>query len=464
MLLALGTYFLWLFTSDLWAVQAKDPDTDVSTRSLHRDLAPKNIDFAFTLYRHLVASAPGKDVFISPVSISMALAILFLGACGHTRVQLLQGLSFNLTKMPEAEIHQGFRHLRHLFKKESETMLEMAMGNALFLDHSLELLESFSADTKHYYELEALATDFKDGAGASRQINEYIKNKTQGKIVDFLSKLDSSAMLILVNYIFFKGTWEHPFNPESTREENFYVNKTTVARVPMMFQSSTIKYLHDRVLPCQVVQLEYIGNGTVFFVLPDEGKMDMVIAALSRDTIQRWSESMITGQVNLYIPKVAISGAYDLSAILGDMGIAHLLDKGGRFLRHHPRGPAEVVKGKNMEAFFPKFQLDQKYEMCQCQLFKQMGIGRVFSPRADLCELSVTSRNLKVPKVLPRAVMEDDKKKKNKTEAVVGTLQEIIAYSMPPINQVDQTFHFMMYKETSRTFLFLGSVVTPALL
>lgn len=220
MLLALSTYFLWLFTSDLWAVQAKDPDTDVSTRSLHRDLAPKNVDFAFTLYRHLVASAPGKDVFISPVSISMALAILSLGACGHTRVQLLQGLGFNLTKMPEAEIHQGFRHLRHLFKKESETMLEMAMGNALFLDRSLELLESFSANTKHYYELEALAADFKDGAGASRQINEYIKNKTQGKIVDFLSKLDSSAMLILVNYIFFKGTPLHPITKNSKSHQN----------------------------------------------------------------------------------------------------------------------------------------------------------------------------------------------------------------------------------------------------
>ena len=85
------------------------------------------------------------------------------------------------------------------------------MGNALFLDHSLELLESFSADTKHYYELEALTTDFQDWAGASRQINEYIKNKTQGKIVDLFSESDSSAMFILFNYIFFKGT-PHPSN------------------------------------------------------------------------------------------------------------------------------------------------------------------------------------------------------------------------------------------------------------
>ncbi|XP_041615962.1 corticosteroid-binding globulin-like isoform X2 [Vulpes lagopus] len=349
MLLALCTYFFWLSTSDLLTVQAKDPDTDVTKSSSHRDLAPKNVDFAFNLYRHLVASSPDKNVFISPVSISMALAMLSLGACGYTRVQLLQGLGFNLTKMSEAEIHQGFRHLRHLLEK-SDTMLEMTMGNALFLDRSLELLEPFSADTKHYYDLEAWATDFQDGTGASRQINEYIKNKTQGKIVDLLSKLDSSAMLILVNYIFFKGTWEHPFDPESTREEDFYVNETTVVRVPMMFQSSNIKHLNDQVLPCQLVQLEYMGNGTVFFILPEEGKMDTVIAALSRDTIQRWSESFTRSQVNLYIPKVSLSGAYDLRAILRDMGIADLLDKGADFSGMTREAQPKLSKEKSRKA------------------------------------------------------------------------------------------------------------------
>ncbi|XP_029807796.1 corticosteroid-binding globulin [Suricata suricatta] len=330
MLIPLCTYFLWLSTSDLWTVQAKDPHTDVSTRSPHRDLAPNNVDFAFTLYRHLVASAPGKNVFISPVSISMALAMLSLGARGLTRVQLLQGLGFNLTKTSEAEIHQGFQRLRRLHG-QSDTTLEMALGNALFLDRSLELLDSFSADTKHYYELEVLATDFEDWAGASRQINEYIKNKTHGKIVNLFSELNSSATLILVNYIFFKGTWAHPFDPENTREENFYVNESAVVKVPMMSQSSAIKYLKDRALPCQLVQLDYAGNGTVFFILPDEGKMDTVIAALSRDTIQRWSESLTISHVDLHIPKVSISGAYDLKAILGDMGITDLVSNGADF-------------------------------------------------------------------------------------------------------------------------------------
>lgn len=70
------------------------------------------------------------------------------------------------------------------------------------------------------------------------------------------------------------------------------MNKSTVVKVPMMSQLGTVKYLKDSELPCQLVQLDYVGNGTVFFILPDEGEMDTVIAALSRDTIQRWSESL----------------------------------------------------------------------------------------------------------------------------------------------------------------------------
>ncbi|XP_066199675.1 corticosteroid-binding globulin [Saccopteryx leptura] len=330
MLLFLSTCLLWLATSGLGSVQAPAPDADPSVTSHHRDLAPNNADFAFGLYKHLVASAPDKNIFISPVSISMALALLSLGARGDTRAQLLRSLGFNLTKMSEDDVHQGFWHLHRLLR-ESDTSLEMTMGNALFLNQSLQLLDSFSADTKRYYELDTLATDFQDWARASEHINEYIKNKTQGKIVDLFSELDSSAMLILVNYIFFKGTWAHPFDLESTREENFYVNETTLVKVPMMFQSREVKYFNDPVLPCQLVQLDYMGNGTVFFVLPEKGKIDTVISALSRDTIERWSSSLTSSLVDLYIPKVSISGTYDLGGLLADMGIADLLNSRADF-------------------------------------------------------------------------------------------------------------------------------------
>ncbi|PNI97510.1 SERPINA6 isoform 1 [Pan troglodytes] len=331
--LLLYTCLLWLSTSGLWTVQAMDPNAAyVNMSNHHRGLASANVDFAFSLYKHLVALSPKKNIFISPVSISMALAMLSLGTCGHTRAQLLQGLGFNLTERSETEIHQGFQHLHQLFAK-SDTSLEMTMGNALFLDGSLELLQSFSADIKHYYESEVLATNFQDWATASRQINSYVKSKTQGKIADLLSGLDSPAILVLVNYIFFKGTWTQPFDLASTREDNFYVDETTVVKVPMMLQSSIISYLHDSELPCQLVQMNYVGNGTVFFILPDKGKMNTVIAALSRDTINRWSAGLTSSQVDLYIPKVTISGVYDLGDVLEEMGIADLFTNQANFSR-----------------------------------------------------------------------------------------------------------------------------------
>ncbi|XP_070333999.1 corticosteroid-binding globulin isoform X4 [Odocoileus virginianus] len=326
MLPTLCTCLLWLSTSGLWTVQAKGSGTDVSTRNPHRDLAPNNVDFAFTLYKHLVASGPGKNVFISPVSISTALAMLSLGARGYTREQLLQGLGFNLTEMSEAEIHRAFRHLHHLLR-ESNTTLEMTMG-----------------------------------------------------------------------------MWAHSFDLESTREENFYVNETTTVKVPMMFQSNTVKYLNDSVLPCQLVQLDYTGNETVFFVLPVKGKMDSVITALSRDTIQRWSKSLTIRQVDLYIPKISISGAYDLGGIMGDMGIADLLSNRTHF----------------------------------------SGITQEALP--------------KVSKVLHKAALQVDEKG---LEAAAPTRVSLSAAPEPLALRFNRPFIIMIFDDFTWSSLFLGKVVNP---
>lgn len=95
------------------------------------------------------------------------------------------------------------------------------------------------------------------------------------------------------------------------------------------------------------------------------------------------------------------------------------------------------------------------------ELLKQMGIGWIFSPWADLSELSVTARNLKIAKVLQWTTIEVSEKG---TEPVAGTLSKIIAYSMPPIIKVDWSFHFMICEETSGMLLFWGRVENPSLL
>lgn len=88
--------------------------------------------------------------------------------------------------------------------------------------------------------------------------------------------------------------WAQPFDPVS-RVQNFYVNETLTVEVPMLFQSSTIMHLYDPELACRVVKLDYEGNGTAFFILPDRGRVDTVISTLTRDTIQRWSQTLTSG-------------------------------------------------------------------------------------------------------------------------------------------------------------------------
>uniref|UniRef100_A0A6P5JPS7 Corticosteroid-binding globulin-like n=1 Tax=Phascolarctos cinereus TaxID=38626 RepID=A0A6P5JPS7_PHACI len=171
----------------------------------HRRLAPVNVDFAFRLYKNLISRAPDRNVFISPVSISMSLAMLSLGARSATRTQLLESLGFNLTETPDLAIHQGFQYLIYLFNN-SDTGLEMNMGNVLFLDSQIELMETFMTEIKHYYyNVEVSSADFQNSTRAKKQVNDFVKNKTLGNVDQLFKELDSDTMLILISYIFFKG-------------------------------------------------------------------------------------------------------------------------------------------------------------------------------------------------------------------------------------------------------------------
>ena len=166
--------------------------------------ASSNTDFAFSLYRQLALKNPNKNVVFSPMSISMALAFLSLGARDTTLTEILRGLKFNLTETSETEIHQGFQHLLRALSQPSN-LLQLSVGNAMFVHEKLELLGKFRDDAKALYASEAFSTNFQDSAAAKKLINDYVEEKTQGKIVDLVKSLDTRTVMILVNYIFFKG-------------------------------------------------------------------------------------------------------------------------------------------------------------------------------------------------------------------------------------------------------------------
>ncbi|XP_055989216.1 corticosteroid-binding globulin-like [Sorex fumeus] len=300
-------------------------EATTSNDSPFRRLAPNNADFAFRVFKNLTTLNPNKDVLISPISISMTLSMLTLGAGSYSSSELFKSLGFDFFgEVPEFDIHKSFQELYTLLRM-SDSSLKMIMGSTLFHNETLNIWKVFPVHARHYYGLQDVTLDFQASTKPSSQVNEYLKKETQGGSSDLFLEIESPDTLILINYVFFSGTWEKAFNPEDTRMEDFFLNEKTVVKVPMMFQFNEIKYLYDSELKCMLVKLEYMGNGAAFFILPDNKNTDMIIQSLSRDRLAKWDMSLVTSsKVNLYIPKLTLSGTNDLGEILKALGLEDL--------------------------------------------------------------------------------------------------------------------------------------------
>ncbi|XP_062948249.1 kallistatin [Cynocephalus volans] len=385
------------------------PGTDKSSSSLK--ITPGNADFAFRFYHAVASESPRKNIFFSPLSISAAFAMLSLGACSHSRTQIFEGLGFNLTELSESDIHRGFQHLLHTLNLPSQE-LETHVGSALFLSHDLPLLGKFLNDTEAFYETKLFQTNFCNTVGTTQLINDHVKKETRGKIVDLVSELSTDITMVLVNYIYFKALWEKPFFHSMTTPHNFYVDESTTVKVPMMLQDDHHHwYLHDRYLPCSVLRMDYKGDATALFILPDRGRMRQVEEVLTPEMLLRWNNLLqkrnFYRKVELHFPKFSISGSYALDQILPELGFTDL-----------------------------------------------------FSARANFSGIS-GQLNLKASKSFHKATLDVDEVG---TEAAAATGSSFKLFSAQKTQRVlwfDRPFLMVIFSTSTQSVLFLGKVVNP---
>uniref|UniRef100_A0A8C0WXF3 Serpin domain-containing protein n=1 Tax=Castor canadensis TaxID=51338 RepID=A0A8C0WXF3_CASCN len=277
-------------------------------------LVSSNTDFAFSLYKQLASENPNKNVIFSPLSISTALAFLSLGAHNTTLKEILEGLKFNLTEISEAEIHQGFQQLLRTLNQPGDH-LQLNMGNAMFVQEQQELQAKFRKDAQALYAAQAFLTNFQEPAAAEKFINDYVKKETQGKIVDLVKGLDTQTVMVLVNYIFFKG--------EALRD-------CQSVKVPMMsIEDLTTPFFRDEELSCTVVELKYTGNASALFILPDQGKMQEGLNEELQSTFTKllpFAQPRGIEYVCIW-PTFSISSDYDLEYILPQLGIKEVFTR-----------------------------------------------------------------------------------------------------------------------------------------
>ena len=133
-------------------------------------LTSTNTDFAFSLYKKLTLKNPDENIVFSPLSISAALAVLSLGASNNTLQEILEGLKFNLTETPEADIHRGFGQLLLMLSQPNEE-LQISIGSAMFVEKRLQILAEFKEKARALYQAEASSVDFQQPHEAKKLIN-----------------------------------------------------------------------------------------------------------------------------------------------------------------------------------------------------------------------------------------------------------------------------------------------------
>ncbi|KAI4573117.1 hypothetical protein MJG53_012955 [Ovis ammon polii x Ovis aries] len=369
-------------------------------------LASSNTDFAFSLYKQLALKNPNKNVIFSPLSVSIALGFLSLGARGSTLTEILEGLKFNLTEIQETEIHQGFQHLLQTLNRPSN-QLQLSVGNAMFVQDQLKLLDKFKEDADVLYSSEAFSTNFKDPEAARSLINDYVKNKTQGKIEELFKVLSPETVLVLVNYIYFKARWQIPFDPKRTEQAEFRVSKNETVQVPMMNIALVIPYFRDEELGCTLVELTYTSNDSALFILPDEGKMQDLEAKLIPETLTRWRNSLQPRLIHtLSLPKFSISSDYNLEDTLSELSIQ-----------------------------------------------------KVFTSEADLSGITGVG-NLEVSQVVHSAMLDIDEEG---TEGAAATGLEIIPISsLTTIVRFNRPFLIAAVLKDTQSIIFLGKVTNPS--
>ncbi|XP_013925639.1 PREDICTED: alpha-1-antitrypsin-like [Thamnophis sirtalis] len=286
----------------------------------YHKIVSSNSEFAFKFYQEIASDAAAKNIFFSPFSISTAFALLTLGAKSETKNQIHKTLAFNISEIEEREIHEAFQQLTHELSHPS-SKVQLNIGNTLFIDESLRFLATFLEDAKTFYEAEGLSIDFSVPRLVKKQINDYVRNKTHGKIPLAIEHLEPATVMVLVNYIFFKASWEKPFDIRLTRKRDFFIDANTTVQIDLMRHMDYYNIFRDEDLSCWVVEIPYKGDITALFILPDEGKLERVEAALVTETLSKWTTSLTYKNIDLHFPKFNISASYDVKYLLQRMGV-----------------------------------------------------------------------------------------------------------------------------------------------
>lgn len=308
-------------------------DTPVDTALVDADN-----DFGFRLFGMLAKQGSGKNLFMSPSSIALALDMVSNGARGDTRQELMQALG-----MKEIGMDGMNRANAALIAslKAPDPRVQLSIANALWAKPGLTIKPDFLQVSKQFYgaEVYPLRSEQEVNAWVSRHTNQKIKQMVSAEEVH-------DASTILIDAIYFKGLWTEPFKPTDTKPQPFTLLNGSSKMVPMMHQSSEYSYYQKNGL--QAVSLPYGKQRMNMVVILPDRKADYP-ALLGRIHAADWKQLSTLfrrTEGTLALPRFRTEYEADLNSALKELGMKTAFQAGADFAGIAPGLKIDHVKHK----------------------------------------------------------------------------------------------------------------------
>lgn len=296
--------------------------TTDSTRKVDPRLIEANNQFGFALLHQLREADEAKNLFFSPTSITLALAMTYNGAAGETEQAMAKVMS--LEGMSKEELNQAALDLRRSLQS-ADPKVELAIANSLWARQGISFKRQFLETNRQYFGAQVSVLDFAD-PDAPQTINRWVDANTRGKIKKIVDNIPASTVMFLINAIYLNGKWQKPFDKSLTQEKPFHLANGEQKRVPMMAQTGKFPYLKGENF--QMVSLPY-GQGrlSMVVVLPDEGiSLNEWLKSLDAKSWKEWTSRLVTTDGELQLPRFKTEYDKTLNDALKSLGMAVAFD------------------------------------------------------------------------------------------------------------------------------------------
>jgi serpin B len=351
-----------------------------------------------------------ENIALSPLSLNMALAMVWNGANGDTKQAIQKAMGMD--DYPQSDVDDYFKKLREDLVKTDPTV-KLAIANSIWTRLGFPVKSSFYDVNKNYFQAETKEVNFSDPSTLAL-LNKWCSDNTNGLINDmFKDPISPDVMMYLINALYFKGEWSNKFgfDKSATRDAAFTKADGSSVQVRMMSQNNTLSYYHDDYLSAATLPF---GNNafSMVFMLPNNN--------------------------------------ISFSAMLNQLKQPGYL---GNCLRSAGKA--------NVDLYVPSFKIEYG-SISLKETLQQLGMGIAFTDFADFSGISDIA--LRISDVKQKTSVAIDEKG---GEAAAVTVVEMIATSLPPaepqkvVFRADRPFLFAIRENTTGVVLFIGKVGNP---